>query len=297
MSQKASPFTGVNALALISFLSTGHALASPVLPAPIAFENAIASGYEPGFPFNSSSSQFGYGSYSANYTLTGNSVQVGDVAGGVTVNASGVALGGADPSASASISRTGNPGSGGNGLYSAEGNSMYSFEVSGPSGSIIPVVLTGSGAVQLMGGGPNLGASATISVLEADNSGAFHNFYDALACGGNTTYTDGPCYGIASPLTPTFSISTTLNVQSDTLYQVDADASLADTGDNSEFSADASVDPTIQIASNFTGASNYSLVFSPGVNAVTPVPEPASAALLVGAVAGVTFVTRGRRRD
>jgi hypothetical protein len=200
--------------------------------------------------------------------------------------AAAAATGGSDPSIAVSASAGGDVvGS----QAQADASLNYSLELVGPSGAPVPVDLKSSITGTLISGSAyGVVALASASLVVINPSGS-------LVSGSY----------LPAPPQPT-TVDTVIDLFPNTIYGVSLQAlALALCGAQDEYgtatcdgnlaSASAAVDPTFTIDPNFAGASQYQIVFSPGV--ASAVPEPDTWAMMLIGFAGLGYAAFRRPRD
>ncbi|MBN9562422.1 MAG: hypothetical protein J0H14_17100 [Alphaproteobacteria bacterium] len=161
------------------------------------------------------------------------------------------------------------------GLSFAEAYIQYSFEISGPDGTV-PILVIGNGGIQVSG-------DAT-----SQNAGA------AIIIGG----LGGACAGLARDYChagdhSSFDITGIYSVLANQEYGVLVDAVVL-YGGGSSWTATAFADPSFAIDPTFARAGEYTLIFSPGLESIA-VPEPPALPLFGFAALGIAGVKLRRR--
>jgi hypothetical protein len=148
--------------------------------------------------------------------------------------------------------------SGGAGVANAsgDGDAVVYFEIEGPAGILVPLIITADGTTSATG----VEASSLIQVYFG--GGSF------LACSGT-----GPSAESCGSEPASFSGSQSFNLESDELSDYEVIVAGSSTEGTGSFSA--ALDPTVEINPSFADASEFSLVFSPNVS----VPEPSALTL------------------
>jgi hypothetical protein len=157
----------------------------------------------------------------------------------------------------------------------------YYFQVLGPPGDIVPILIATS--LKAAGTHPSLGIGfATLSIHTTAAGDSVVAVCSNGTCGGGSSFV-----GMLS----TRARSGDLNTIS---MQVEGSTGSSLTSGNS---ATASVDPFIFIDPSFAGASLYSIAVSPGVANAAAVPEPASRVLVaLGALVLALAAAASRKR-
>jgi hypothetical protein len=207
-------------------------------------------------------------------TLTGNSFGSPSLAN--TFSSASASSGasltlGGDPSVSASSSAS--PGNLlGESLANASASIVYGFEIiniNGGTATSVPIVVTASGGANVVAPGiaepAGVSAQAAWGPLEANGEGIVYAIASlGSAAVGSTTGLSAASFGGSQP--GTASVGTAYGIDMSVSVIAEAGLSLTDTGS-------AYVDPTITIDPSFAQASDYEIVFAPGVSAV---PEPST---------------------
>jgi hypothetical protein len=206
--------------------------------------------------------------------------------------------GGADPGASASASAAQYHGEG---LY-IDGNGgagvNYEFEVSGPSGADVPIDLSANLQIAIFGN-PTIvdsgnGASATADLYVGS--------YGFESC--NLSCNSIEVIGTSGPSTRSDPINQQILVPTDTVISVFlAVTAVAEINVGivqkliGPASASATADPTFQIDPGYAQAADYTLVFSPGLDANPglAVPEAKTWVMIVLGFAGLGLREASRR--
>jgi hypothetical protein len=152
-------------------------------------------------------------------------------------------------------------------------NVTYNFVVQGPSGAV-PITVTGSGSE----GGTSTGVDANFNSLDA------------------ALQVSGPGVSLLNYFPNgqpgSFTLNNTSNYQANQSYQIQM---IAEGGANAGFGGSASffanVDPVFTINPTFANASEYSLVFSPGVgNSLSVVPLPSTWGMMLMGLVSLGFI-------
>jgi hypothetical protein len=168
----------------------------------------------------------------------------------------------------------------------------WSYEVSGPSNQVLPMVI--SGVIDTDMSDPNTLGYAIASISGSHDGG---NAVYAEACQG--AFED--CYGATTYATGDVPFSIDFEVVSNTAQTVTIEAA-GETFPGLGYSF-ASVDPLISISPSFGSTAGYELVLGPGTDdpghgvPITALPEPAAWSLMsLGAViTGAALRVRPRR--
>jgi hypothetical protein len=227
--------------------------------------SALCVGYSC-LPFDS-----GYHPYS------GGTASYTDPSGAVTVSATATVNSSTSPSFSAHGS--GDVGSGLEGIATL--GFTYYMEVSGPAGNV-PIVVSASGSAD--------GAHG-LSQFFFDNDVVLY----VKTFGGVTTdCVNSIC---TSSNSNSFNVSQTLNVASNTVYQIEMDVGGSVFGSGTQFS-DGSIDPYFEFAPGFD-PSGYSFIFSDGVGngpAASATPLPAALPLFATGLGAMGLLGWRRKR-
>jgi hypothetical protein len=161
----------------------------------------------------------------------------------------------------------------GSGQILSYANSEYWFEVLGPNGVSVPIVINGSGSVSQSTTTPN-----SVSLFFGAPTGTIQL---GTACGGsNCGSVQNSSFVVSAP--ETILTNTQYNIQT-SLFVV-AQASF---GTDAQF---ASIDPLITFAPNFD-ATGFSIELSAGVgNSPGAVPEPSTWAMMLLGFVGIGFM-------
>lgn len=192
------------------------------------------------------------------------------------------------------------PYNGGTVLTTAEGNLTtasasftYYFEVIGPQMTFVPINVSGYlGALQIFD--PRAMSGSASASLSISNSFGY-NFSD-WACYGP------PCYFQFPTSRSSHAFFDTLNILSDTIYQVDLSASSSTWWVGNAYSyIKADADPYFQIDPSFSLANEFTFVESQGVTnspVVAGIPESTTWAMMILGFAAIAanHTIRHRRR-
>jgi len=162
----------------------------------------------------------------------------------------------------------------GNGAI-AQGSIQYHFSVVGPTNVLVPLIVTASG--QLSG------------FSDANNNTAFLTFVtsESNLFAGTCLFANLNCTYGTDPLSVNAAMSTMSNYENGIFMTLSLVAN--GTGSVSGF-----LDPIVQIDPSFDRASEFQLLFSPGVgnSPFAVVPEPGTLALLGSSVIGLGLARR-----
>jgi hypothetical protein len=181
------------------------------------------------------------------------------------------------------------PGPGLSGAVSELSEITWSFEVVGPSGIPVPVIVAGNAGVNATN---TNGLSFEATALITPDGGGVLTGGACLA--GGTSYTC-PSYAPSS----SFSMSRQFFVSPNSVIGMGIDVGLT-IANNPTPGANLGtitgyVDPVVTIDPAFAQASQYTLVLSPGIgNSSTAAPEPASLLLMISALAAFPLLRRGK---
>ncbi len=265
----------VGICALPSVTSRADTISLPMVPA------AVVSQFV-GLPTGANSGGDTFGSFSVAYPGSA-------MAGAMIATTS--ALAGTDPSVTASASFSGSPGPYASGRIDADSELVYYFEVTGPSGGQVPLILAASGTATSYDN--NVAVYASLDVVELLGNGSYPNIYSVAACG---SYEFTFCS--LGPNLNRFVTNKTLQLSPNQIYEIVIETNIQ-SGTYSgalaagAFSANALVDPKLQLAS---GVSNqYQIVASSNLAST---PEPESIVLtMTGAVAMIAFGHKTLKRS
>ena len=177
--------------------------------------------------------------------------------------------------------------SGSDSMTSANATLAYFVSVNGPSGTTVPVIVTGTSAMSSRG-------YSAYGLVETDSSGngiaiELTAGFESTAAGCQQFLSGNP--GGYCSLPGTFTIDTTLPSNAPIAVSLSTDISGAN--------GSAMLDPIISIDPSFALASEFSVVpDAPGIFPGAPVsstPEPMSGALLVVGLGGMTLGLQFRR--
>lgn len=180
--------------------------------------------------------------------------------------------------------------SGGSGL-SVGANITYYFEVVGPPSSV-PISIISKGTVDVSGAGQGLGdsvADASLSIFSTAQDHPRLVFDDVEV-------TDGGSFQPSTPDPDSFGVSGDFSAAAGQIYEVSMGVSVAGhvsgIGSGNFVSVYASVDPQILIDPGFSSASQYTLVFSPGVGdgPISSVPELSIWAMMLTGFAALAYL-------
>lgn len=177
----------------------------------------------------------------------------------------------------------------------AQASVGYSFEFTGPSGVLIPIIVSGQLSLSEQGGNLITDSLAGASVEIGWNNAVRMN---PFVCTGEACYFQfGYNAGVSGPAPTAETFSYNLYIPSNTLASVLVFAEAISAGG---YPTGAIADPYIQINSNFANAGQFAFIESAGIvnSPVAGVPETSTWAMMLLGFAGLGFAGyRGSRKS